>query len=142
MRILFLDDEAWRAEAFAAANPDVVWAKTVEECLGLLEEPWDEVHLDHDLGGQTYVDTERDDCGMAVVRWLCDAHRPHLRGTRFFVHSHNANAACAMAFHLQVVGYRVEVRPFDPRTAGRGASTLRPASRVSLVRRILGWLAR
>ena len=110
--------------------------QTAEECLARLAEPWDEVHLDHDLGGETFVDHERDDCGMAVVRWLCDEPRRHLRAARFVVHSHNPNAACVMAFHLQVTGYRVEVRPFGdgpvPGSARRGGHPLG--------RRLLDWL--
>src|SRR4051812_41221725 len=74
-RVLFLDDDPGRAAIFLAAVPHAVWVSTVEECLPRLEEEWDEVHLDHDLGGETFVDCGRDDCGMEVVRWLClEAH--------------------------------------------------------------------
>ena len=73
---------------------------------------------------------------MAVVRWLCDQPRPHLKTTRFFVHSHNLNAACLMVLHLESVGYHVQVRPFGvalPRPARSGR--LR-----SLVERAIRWL--
>ena len=86
--------------------------RTAENCIAHLAEPWDEVHLDHDLGGDVFVDFERDDCGMAVVRWLCAQPRAHLAKTRFFVHTHNLNAACLMVLHLEVMGYEVRVRPF------------------------------
>ena len=36
-RILFLDDDPCRAEAFASMHPQMVWVKTVEDCLGKLE---------------------------------------------------------------------------------------------------------
>ena len=49
-----------RAAAFTARHPDAVWVQTVPECLGKLAERWDEVHLDHDLGGEHYVDSGRD----------------------------------------------------------------------------------
>jgi hypothetical protein len=129
-RILFLDDEPARAAAFLAARPGAVWVRTAGDCLERLAGPerWDEVHLDHDLGGETFVDAARDDCGMAVVRWLCRAPRPHLEATRFVVHSHNADAAFAMAFRLRAAGYRVAVRPFDldrPRPVGPVAALLR-----------------
>ena len=58
-RILFLDDAPDRAAAFRAAHPGAMWVQTVEQCLEQLEQPWDEVHLDHDLGGQVLVDSER-----------------------------------------------------------------------------------
>ena len=92
--LLFLDDAPDRAAVFLAAYPGAVCVQTAVQCLELLEKPWDEVHLDHDLGREVLVDHERADCGMAVVRWLCEEPRPHLRDTRFIIHTHNPNAAC------------------------------------------------
>ncbi len=121
-RILFLDDDPDRAAAFVATRQDAAWVQTVEQCLELLKKPRDEVHLDHDLGGEVLVDHERDDCGLAVIRWLCEEPRPHLRDTRFIIHTHNPNAACMMALHLQVMGFQVQASPFDVVTpTGRGA---------------------
>jgi hypothetical protein len=111
-RLLFLDDDPARAEAFQLENPDAVWVQTVAECLGKLVENWDEVHLDHDLGGEVFVDTAREDCGMEVVRWLTLEPRPHLKPTRFFIHSHNANASTLMGWQLLAAGFTVKVRPF------------------------------
>jgi hypothetical protein len=141
MRILFLDDDPKRALAFADTFPEAVWVTTAEECLHRLGEPWDEVHLDHDLGGEAFVDHDRDDCGMAVVRWLSEELRDHLLLTRFFIHTHNENAACIMALHLEVMGYLVKVQPF-----GRRAFTPRarlvdvPKRQVHWGRRIVDWL--
>ncbi|WP_406699532.1 cyclic-phosphate processing receiver domain-containing protein [Singulisphaera sp. Ch08] len=112
IRVLFLDDDPDRAAIFLAQVPHAVWVATVDACLRLLEEEWDEVHLDHDLGGETFVDCGREDCGMEVVRWLCLEAHPHLTPTRFYVHSHNAGAADLMVMQLRVAGYRVEGRPF------------------------------
>jgi NAD+-processing family protein with receiver domain len=115
-RILFLDDDPARAEIFLAENPDAIWVQTADECIARLAEPWDEVHLDHDLGGERYVDLSRDDCGMAVVRWLCLEPHPHLLETHFLIHSHNAGAACIMLMQIHVAGFRVEHRPFGVTT--------------------------
>ena len=115
-RILFLDDDPARAEIFLAENPEAVWVQTADACIGRLEEVWDEVHLDHDLGGERFVDLSRDDCGMAVVRWLCLEPHPHLRQTRFLVHSHNPIAAGMMAMQIHVAGFHVENRPFGVAT--------------------------
>jgi hypothetical protein len=70
------------------------------------------VHLDHDLGGEHFVEHDRDDCGMAVIRWLCDEPRLHLKSSVFVIHTHNPGAALAMTFQLQSMGYNVEDRPF------------------------------
>jgi len=134
-RILFLDDAPDRAAAFLAAHPNAVWVQTVEQCIGLLQQPWDEVHLDHDLGGEVLVDHERPDCGMAVVRWLCEESRPHMREARFIIHTHNPNATCMMVLHLQVMGYNVQASRF-----GDVSPTGRAANPGSLAGRLLRWL--
>jgi hypothetical protein len=111
-RVLFLDDDPQRAEVFLGLNPQSVWVQTAAECIARLAETWDEVHLDHDLGGELFVDMKRDDCGMEVVRWLCLEPRPHLAPARFYVHSHNTFAATLMSMQLQVAGFAAEMRPF------------------------------
>jgi hypothetical protein len=132
-RVLFLDDDPNRAAAFLADNPDAIWVETVDDCLARLEEPWDEVHLDHDLGGEVFVDCGREDCGMAIVRWLCLEPRPHLGPTRFIVHSHNPGAANLMVMQIFAAGFQVEGRPF-----GQAAATLRPTPMPQMARRPTG----
>lgn len=140
-RILFLDDDPVRAAAFRAECPDAVWVQTAEQCLACLAEPWDEVHLDHDLGGEMLVAHGREDCGMAVIRWLCERPRPHLRPTRFIVHTHNPNAACVMLLHLQVMGFDVQARPFGSNQAGPGRPEDPPGRRPQAGRLMLmRWL--
>jgi hypothetical protein len=111
-RVLFLDDDPIRASIFLEDYPEAVWVQTAEECIARLAECWDEIHLDHDLGGEVFVDMERDDCGMAVVRWLCLEPRPHLKRARFFVHSHNASASWMMVMQMLTSGFLAEGRPF------------------------------
>ena len=127
-RVLFLDDDPARAESFLSENPQAVWVQTVEECLARLVEAWDEVHLDHDLGGQVFVDMNKTDCGMEVIRWLCKERRHHLNSTRFFVHTHNSLAGLLMVLQMQSIGYRTEFRPFgvDPALLLRGADDAPP----------------
>ncbi len=87
--------------------------QTAAECIGMLAEAWDEVHLDHDLGGEIFVDPSREDCGMEVVRCLCRSDHPALRGDALFVvHTHNMNAAGVMVRSLQEAGYLAIHRPF------------------------------
>jgi hypothetical protein len=111
-RVLFLDDDPERARVFLEQNPQALWVQTAAECIARLEEAWDEVHLDHDLGGEQFVEHDRDDCGMEVVRWLCRSRRPHLAAARFYVHSHNAPAAALMGMQLSAAGFAAELRPF------------------------------
>lgn len=84
----------------------------VPDCLARLGERWDEVHLDHDLGGKTFVDSADTDCGMEVIRWLCKESREHLRDVSFFVHTHNVAAGLLMVLQMRSGGYRAEFRPF------------------------------
>lgn len=112
VRRLFLDDDPQRAAEFLAEYPDAVWVETVEDCVAKLEGCWDEVYLDHDLGGEQFVDASRADCGMAVVRWLAFEPRPHLRTTRFIIHSHNGVAAYVMLLQLKNLGLNVSASPF------------------------------
>ena len=112
VRRLFLDDDPARAEVFLARFPDAIWVETVPDCVAKLAETWDEVHLDHDLGGEHYVDEDRDDCGMEVVRWLTREPRDHLRTARFTVHSHNEMAAFLMVLRLRGAGFQADARPF------------------------------
>jgi hypothetical protein len=138
-RILFLDDDDLRAEAFLGDHPQAVWVQTAAECIARLEEPWDEVHLDHDLGGEQFVDAERDDCGMAVVRWIVVGPKTHLKQTQFFIHSHNMQAATVMGFQMSMSGYKVEIRPFG--THAQPDGTLLP-SRPPTVWRALSRILR
>ncbi len=111
-RVLFLDDDPARAAVFLAEIPDAVWVQTAAECLERLQESWDAVHLDHDLGGRTHVDMATDDCGMEVIRWLCREYRPHVAQTLFLVHTHNLLAGLFMVLQMRERGYRAEFRPF------------------------------
>jgi hypothetical protein len=111
-RVLFLDDDPLRAELFLRRHPEAIWVKTVAECLLRLTETWDEVYLDHDLGGKIYVDTAQSDCGMEVIRWLSREPRPHLRQTSFVIHTHNAPAGLLMVVQMHAGGFKAEFRPF------------------------------
>lgn len=135
-RVLFLDDDPSRAGVILRRFPQAIWVQTAEECVSCLEESWDEIHLDHDLGGDTHVDPESPDCGMSVVRWIVERPRPHLEPTLFVIHTRNANAACLMTTHLQASGYRVVARPFPLDSSP--LRKRRPGGRFSVVH----WLRR
>jgi Cyclic-phosphate processing Receiver domain len=111
-QILFLDDDPARARDFLRRHPEAVWVETAPECIARLSEEWDQVHLDHDLGGEIYVDSCRPDCGMEVVRWLCAEPRSHMNKTLFIIHTLNADAANSMLTCLRDKDYQAVYRPF------------------------------
>lgn len=110
-RVLFLDDNNERGIAFLADHPGALWLKTAAGTIEALAngERWDLVSLDHDLGDQVFVDSNRPGCGMEVVRWII-ANRPEI--DRIVVHSWNYPAASRMTADLQRAGYKVARRMF------------------------------
>lgn len=127
---LFLDDDPARADAFLDKFPDAHWVQNVADCIAALaDKTWDEIHLDHDLAGEWFVDSERQDCGMEVVRWLTAEPRTHLMAAKFVVHSHNSNAAMVMVTQLGLAGYYVVEQPFGTAAEeipGLGAAAFEP----------------
>jgi CheY-like chemotaxis protein len=115
MKILFLDDSEERIYAFVqkAAFGDTVYiARTAAECIEKLQErEYDIISLDHDLGGEVFVNSNRADCGMEVVRWM-DKNLPS-RGAKVIIHSWNIPAANAMSHWLIDAGYSVRCEPFS-----------------------------
>lgn len=112
MNILFLDDDPNRQRVFQAYFPDADIVSTTNECIANLADcPWDIVCLDHDLGGETFIDSDQPNTGMEVVRWI-EANSPKV-GT-FFVHSYNAPAATEMISRLSGIGYVAIRRQFGP----------------------------
>jgi CheY-like chemotaxis protein len=101
-RILFLDDDRKRIDEFreraAGMNLEVTIVETAADCIASLSQrSFDLVLLDHDLGGETFCDSDREDCGMEVVRWLKANRGDH---GAFIVHTMNAVAAATMYFEL------------------------------------------
>lgn len=102
-KLLFLDDDAQRRVRFTKQFPHAETVETAHECIeALASTQWDEVWLDHDLGGQVYVSTEEENTGSGVVRWIIQ-HKPTVG--RFLVHSLNAPAAQRMIEDLHDAGY-------------------------------------
>jgi len=116
-RLLFLDDDPGRAGAFLLEHPDAVWVTTANQCLEHLAECWDEVHLDHDLGGERWVNLDRDDSGMAIVGWLCREPRPHLKATRFYIHSKASEPAVSTSLWASIRRERCAVSETGARDA-------------------------
>lgn len=111
MNVLFLDDDAARLTSFRSCYPSAMLVTTAAECVARLQDRdrWDNVFLDHDLGGETYVDSDREDCGMEVVRWIVE-NKPEIG--RVIAHTCNEPAGLNMIAKLRDVGYSAEWVPF------------------------------
>lgn len=114
MNVLFLDDNPRRTEMFLAALVDsghtIDTCETAKDCIELLQSnSYDCIRLDHDLGGEYWVESERDDCGMAVVRWIVE-NKPQI--PKIIIHSHNVKAAKEMCRQLREAKYVTLYIPF------------------------------
>lgn len=119
--ILFMDDDPHRAalayQRFSKYKKDnTIWCTTAAEAIDILKNyDVDEAHLDHDLGGEHYVDSRREDCGMEVVRWIERRSAVELEKFHkclFIIHSWNIPCAIKMAERLRSLGLRVQQKPF------------------------------
>ncbi len=115
MRVLFLDDDEHRQLVFARnmeslAFSDYVQVRTVNEAISALSEDiFDLVFLDHDLGGQVYVDSARKDTGAEVVRWMVE-NKPDI--ATVVVHTLNPAGAKYMVEELLKADYYCTYIPF------------------------------
>ena len=121
--ILFLDDDRNRAALAYQRWPkekvnNTMWVETAADAIEILKgyaDCLEEAHLDHDLGGEHYVDSRREDTGMEVVRYLERISEEELKkfeSTKFIVHSWNTYAGKHMAERLQKLGLSAIYRPF------------------------------
>ena len=114
MKVLFLDDNKERTKEFSKNVPHAITVSTAEECVDKLKkDKFDVCSLDHDLGGEEFVDSGREDCGMEVVRWIMQ-NEPVIE--LIVVHSWNIPAAKRMTENLRDSGYSVSTSPFTPYT--------------------------
>jgi len=90
MNILFLDDDQTRHNYIKKLVPIehyVCHVYTASECIEMLEtKNWDMVFLDHDLGGQVFVDSG-EGTGYQVAEWL--EQNPERQPAKMFIHSFN-----------------------------------------------------
>lgn len=124
--ILFLDDSPERAATIYRRMSDeerdkTIWCSTAAETIQTL---WDYkkkltlVMLDHDLGGETFVNTKREDCGMEVIRWLETTAKKKpsefedFKEVKFVVHSWNSHAAPIMVDRMERIGLNAVYQPF------------------------------
>lgn len=113
--LLFLDDsDRRRALMEPFWGKDTIFCETAAACIEIIKlNPLiTKISLDHDLGGQTFVDSNREDCGMEVVRYLETVNIPR-RFKYVKVHSWNEPAAKEMVKRLREAGYDSIWHPFS-----------------------------
>ena len=107
-RILFLDDDPARHRDFDRAHrtDEVTHCFTAADAMQVLDDspPFDELHLDHDLGGRIFV-TEVKETGYEVVLHVARLPKERLPA-RVVIHTHNLNGARRM---MECLGARVPV---------------------------------
>jgi CheY-like chemotaxis protein len=102
-KILLLEDNLIRVKEYKnrfkelAIKFDLVHIETTKKCLELLRQTeFDIILLDHDLGGETFVNTDREDCGSEVARQI-NLNKTLIKGNPLIViHSFNSDAATYM----------------------------------------------
>jgi len=118
MKILFLEDNderIFKAQQLYKNVEVLSIAKTASIAIEFLKTrlSYDVVHLDHDLGGEVYVDSSREDCGMEVVRFLCENNHIYSDVVKVVtVHSWNIPASQEMFKKLREAGYTTFMIPF------------------------------
>lgn len=106
MRILVLDDDAVRQEAFRRNNPDhrVTGTESATEAIKQMKHEFHEVvFLDHDLDDHLSPGAPSNGTGLHVVRWIAHCE-PNRRPLLTVVHSVNALGAGDMMRELTEAG--------------------------------------
>ena len=115
--VLFLDDSEERINKAIEMYKDfdLYVARTASEAIAWLSgiDEWLVVSLDHDLGDEVFVNSNREDCGMEVIRYIESLERkPTI--SNIIIHSWNLPAAERMEKALRrFYGYDVVRIPFD-----------------------------
>lgn len=104
MRVLILEDSESRIKRFRSNIPSAIIVETAQECIDKLKEgDWELLFLDHDLGGEVYVDEQNTNTGSEVARWI-ENNQPKIG--KIIIHSLNHDAALNMLSKLS--GYDAE----------------------------------
>lgn len=116
MKILFLDDNEDRFRTFQSYYDETsvwtYWVTTAAEAIAALQiKDFDLIMLDHDLGLETFVNSNRVDCGYEVVRWIIN-NKNSYRFPLIIVHSWNIVASNNMVSDLQKAKFNAEFIPF------------------------------
>jgi len=115
MKIFILEDDAKRTEWFNKKfiQNEVIVSDNVKDALAILESnDFDIFFLDHDLGGQVYVDSGEFNTGNTISKYLSENMR---KQAPVVVHSWNAEGARSMLNNLLSKKIRCVYTPFGSR---------------------------
>jgi len=125
MKIFILEDDENRIEGFKHAIKDshdltiCRWLKDSplisikRGAYELFHPPYDLILLDHDLGGQQYVDSNEEETGYQFAKFIAAASKG-IDETWIIVHSYNPEGAAAMVQVLRESGWRQTIKiPFS-----------------------------
>lgn len=104
MKILILEDNQERIKLFKEwfKEHDLTICETAKECLSKLHIRYDWIFLDHDLGGEIFVDSDEENTGYQVAKKIPDTIN---KDTDIIIHSLNYVGAMRMKNKLKNVKY-------------------------------------
>jgi CheY-like chemotaxis protein len=113
MRIFILEDDTERRTPVFRANligHELVFAETAAQAIKILGmREFDLIFLDHDLGGQQWVDPNDKNTGSEVTRWMVEEMS---KCPTVIIHSLNSPAAQAMKHRLLNNGFDAHYIPW------------------------------
>jgi hypothetical protein len=86
MKVFILEDSDSRIEWFKQHFPNADIAKTAKEAYIYLENEYDLIFLDHDLGGEILVDSNKDNTGYQVAKFISSSIN---KNTETIIHTLN-----------------------------------------------------
>jgi len=101
MKIFILEDSVERINIFFTMfnGHNITVSNEAVTANAILDKvKFDIIFLDHDLGGQVYVDSEEENTGFQVAQHLPSTIN---NNTRVIIHSWNEPAACRMLYVLE-----------------------------------------
>ncbi len=109
--IIFLDDNEIRQARTKSMLPSIVQTRTADETIEAIKKAGriDYLFLDHDLGGEIYVDSSKQNTGMTVAKWLSNNKKDI---GLIVIHSFNHDGAYNMLSVLIGAGYTVTKMTF------------------------------
>ena len=98
MKILILEDDPTRHREFRQNLLNATEVRIVETVpaaiFELKKQKWDTLFLDHDLGGESFVDSNKKPTGYDVAKWL--EENPEYKPSNIIIHSLNFVGAARM----------------------------------------------
>ena len=112
-KVFVLEDNGERIKFFNKMfqNYDYVLCETAKEAKKVLyDNEFNVIFLDHDLGGRIFVDSNEEETGMTVVKYIIEKELQ--TNALFFIHSQNPVGAANMLHRLMDDNRRAFLKSF------------------------------